>query len=74
MNPHDGFIEHRVEYATPILDETDLATFEAHLVHCEDCRREVSGSRRTWLRGSGLHWRVRSLAVILLTSHPLSGP
>ena len=42
MKAHDWFIEHRVEYATRILDDDDMATFEAHLVHCEDCRREVS--------------------------------
>jgi anti-sigma-K factor RskA len=42
VNPHDWFVEHRVEYATRILDDDDIATFEAHLVHCEECRREVS--------------------------------
>lgn len=42
MKAHDWFVEHRVEYATRILDGDDIATFEAHLVNCEDCRREVS--------------------------------
>ncbi len=42
MKAHDWFLEHRVEYATRILDGDDIATFEAHLVNCEDCRREVS--------------------------------
>jgi anti-sigma-K factor RskA len=42
VKAHDWFVEHRVEYATRILDDDDIATFEAHLVHCEDCRREVS--------------------------------
>jgi anti-sigma-K factor RskA len=42
VKSHDWFVEHRVEYATRILDGDDLATFEAHLVNCEDCRREVS--------------------------------
>jgi len=31
-----------MEYATRILDGDDMVTFEAHLVNCEDCRREVS--------------------------------
>ena len=42
MKAHDWFVEHRVEYATRILDGDDIATFEAHLVNCEDCRHEVS--------------------------------
>jgi anti-sigma-K factor RskA len=42
VKAHDWFVEHRVEYATRILDGDDITTFEAHLVHCEDCRREVS--------------------------------
>lgn len=42
MKAHDWFVEHRVEYATRILEGDDIATFEAHLVNCEDCRREVS--------------------------------
>ena len=42
MKAHDWFVEHRLEYATRILDGDDIATFEAHLVNCEDCRREVS--------------------------------
>lgn len=42
MKAHDWFVEHRMEYATRILDGDDIATFEAHLVNCEDCRREVS--------------------------------
>lgn len=42
MKAHDWFVDHRFEYATRILDGDDLATFEAHIVHCEDCRREVS--------------------------------
>jgi anti-sigma-K factor RskA len=42
VKAHDWFVEHRVEYATRILDGDDLATFEAHLIHCDDCRREVS--------------------------------
>jgi hypothetical protein len=42
VKAHDWFIEHRVEYATRILDGDDIGTFEAHLVNCEECRREVS--------------------------------
>jgi anti-sigma-K factor RskA len=42
VKAHDWFVEHRLEYATRVLDADDLATFEAHLVHCEDCRAEVS--------------------------------
>jgi anti-sigma-K factor RskA len=42
VKAHDWFVEHRVEYATRILEGDDIATFEAHLVNCEDCRREVS--------------------------------
>jgi anti-sigma-K factor RskA len=51
VSAHDWFVEHRVEYATRILDDDDLATFEAHLAHCEDCRREVSRieSELAWL-------------------------
>ena len=51
MKAHDWFVEHRLEYATRILDDDDIATFEAHLVHCEDCRREVSRieSELAWL-------------------------
>jgi anti-sigma-K factor RskA len=42
VKAHDWFVEHRLEYATRILDGDDIATFEAHLSNCEDCRREVS--------------------------------
>ena len=51
MKAHDWFVEHRLEYATRILSEDDSATFEAHLVHCEDCRREISRieSELAWL-------------------------
>ena len=42
MSAHDWFVEHRLEYATRVLDGDDIATFEAHLGNCEDCRREVS--------------------------------
>jgi anti-sigma-K factor RskA len=42
VTAHDWFVEHRVEYATRVLDSDDIATFEAHLANCEDCRREVS--------------------------------
>jgi anti-sigma-K factor RskA len=51
VKAHDWFVEQRVEYATRILDDDDIATFEAHLAHCEDCRREVSRieSELAWL-------------------------
>ncbi len=42
MKAHDWFVQHRVEYAIRILDGDDIATFDAHLANCEDCRREVS--------------------------------
>ncbi len=42
MRAHDWFVEHRVEYATGILEGDDAVTFEAHLANCEDCRQEVS--------------------------------
>ena len=41
MNPHDWFAEHAVEYATRTLDAEDARAFEAHLVQCDACRREV---------------------------------
>lgn len=42
MKSHEWFVEHRADYATGVLDSDDGATFEAHLPHCEECRREVS--------------------------------
>lgn len=42
MNPHDWFVEHRVDYATGTLDRDETATFEAHLDKCEECRGEVA--------------------------------
>ena len=42
MTAHDWFVAHRIQYATRTLDGDDIATFEANLVNCEDCRREVS--------------------------------
>ncbi len=41
MTPHEWFVEHRVDYATRTLDAGEAATFEAHLVGCVECRREV---------------------------------
>jgi anti-sigma-K factor RskA len=41
MRPHEWFIEHRVDYATRVLERADIATFDAHLHHCEECRREI---------------------------------
>jgi anti-sigma-K factor RskA len=58
VKAHDWFVEHRLEYATRILDDDDIATFEAHLVHCEDCRREVSRIE------SELAWLPMSLAPV----------
>jgi anti-sigma-K factor RskA len=48
---HDWFVEHRAEYATGILDADDSATFQAHLVNCEECRREIARIERelAWL-------------------------
>jgi len=42
MKSHEWFVEHRADYATRVLESDDAATFEAHLPHCEECRREVS--------------------------------
>lgn len=42
MNPHDWFIEHRLDYATGILGRDDNATFEAHLANCAECREEIA--------------------------------
>jgi hypothetical protein len=41
VNSHDWFVEHRMDYATGTLERDETATFEAHLVKCEECRREV---------------------------------
>lgn len=41
MKAHDWFIEHRVEFATRLLDPDDDATFREHLPRCEECRSEV---------------------------------
>ena len=42
MSPHDWFVEHRLDYTTGTLERDEMATFEAHLDKCEECRREVS--------------------------------
>jgi len=42
MKSHEWFVEHGVDYATGTLDADDMATFEAHLIQCEECRRETS--------------------------------
>lgn len=42
MKPHEWFVEHRTEYASRTLDAGDERTFKAHLVRCEECRREVA--------------------------------
>jgi anti-sigma-K factor RskA len=42
VNPHDWFVEHRIDYATHTLDGEDTATFEAHLPNCAECREEVA--------------------------------
>jgi anti-sigma-K factor RskA len=42
VNPHDWFVEHRMDYAAHTLEVDETATFEAHLAKCEECRREVS--------------------------------
>jgi hypothetical protein len=42
MTAHDWFVEHRLEYATRTLEAGDETTFAAHLVGCEECRREVA--------------------------------
>jgi hypothetical protein len=51
MNPHDWFAEHAVEYATRTLDLEGARAFEAHLVQCDACRREVATVERElgWL-------------------------
>lgn len=41
MNPHDWFVEHRMDYAARTLEADETATFEAHLAKCEECRREL---------------------------------
>jgi len=42
MRSHEWYVEHRADYALGVLDADDAATFEAHLVYCEECRRETS--------------------------------
>jgi len=51
MRPHEWFVEHRIDFATRALERDELATFDVHLRHCEDCRREVERIERelAWL-------------------------
>lgn len=42
MRPHEWFVDHRIDYATRTLDVEDVRTFDAHLVACEECRREIA--------------------------------
>jgi hypothetical protein len=42
VNPHDWFVEHRLDYATRALGPGDSATFEAHLTGCPECREEIA--------------------------------
>lgn len=51
MRAHEWFVEHRVDHAIRTLDPDDAATFEAHLPHCEECRREVAriAAELAWL-------------------------
>lgn len=41
MKAHDWFIEHRLEFASRLLDPEDEAAFREHLPRCEACRAEV---------------------------------
>ncbi|HWA16409.1 MAG TPA: anti-sigma factor [Gemmatimonadales bacterium] len=41
MRAHDWFIEHRIEYATRLLDAEEEAALREHLPRCEECRAEV---------------------------------
>ena len=41
MKAHDWFIEHRLDYASRLLDTEDEAAFREHLPRCEACLAEV---------------------------------
>jgi hypothetical protein len=51
MSPHDWFVEHRVDYVTRTLEESDLRTFDEHLARCPECTAEVRSIERdlAWL-------------------------
>ena len=46
MNPHDWFVEHRVDFATRALDPADERRFADHLPRCEPCRTAVAAVER----------------------------
>lgn len=41
MSAHDWFEEHRVDYVTRTLEESELRAFEDHLARCPECTAEV---------------------------------
>ncbi|MEO8449981.1 MAG: anti-sigma factor [Gemmatimonadota bacterium] len=68
MNPHDWFIEHRVDYVACLLDPPEERTFEDHLPGCPECKAEVAAIEKDlrWLpmgvapakTRPGLNWRI----------------
>jgi hypothetical protein len=68
MNPHDWFIEHRVDYVVRLLEPGEERTFADHLPRCPECRDEVAAIEKDlgWLpmgivpakARPGLHWRI----------------
>jgi hypothetical protein len=51
VSAHDWFVEHRLDYATRTLEESELRTFEDHLARCPECSAEVAAIERDlgWL-------------------------
>ncbi len=42
MNPHDWYVEHRLDFVTRTLDAGEEASFADHLRRCEECQAAVT--------------------------------
>ena len=51
MNPHDWYIEHRVDFVARTLDSDDETSFADHLRRCDECSSAVESIERdlAWL-------------------------
>ncbi len=51
MNPHDWYVEHRVDFVARTLDSDDEMSFADHLRRCDECKAAVQAIERdlAWL-------------------------
>lgn len=76
MTPHEWFVEHRIDYAAGALDDADARTFQAHVAHCDECRRELARieTELTWLPMGVAPVAPRPGLQRRIVEHVLHGP